>query len=101
MLVQGKSDKYLLVYRACHRVAWNKIRKLECIGKKGKMCEEKEVVKLGLLPGAVPPFPALIGVKGIIDSKFKTIERVAFNAGLRTKSIVMDTKDFVWVQFAE
>ena len=47
-----------------------------------------------MLPGAVPPFAALLGVPGIIDSRFKEVKSMAFNAGLQGKSIVMNTEDF-------
>ena len=35
------------------------------------MATEEEVVKLGVKPGGVPPFPNMIGVKGVLDEKFK------------------------------
>ncbi len=55
------------------------------------MCSQEEVKKLGVLPGAVPPFAALLGVKGIVDSRFKDVKNMAFNAGLKGRSIVMNT----------
>lgn len=58
------------------------------------MCGEEEVLKLGVRPGGVPPFAQLLGVKGIIDSKFKQQKMVAFNAGLQNKSIILATEDF-------
>ena len=46
---------------------------------------------LGLKPGGVPPFPVLLNIKGIIDKKFCGIKNVAFNAGHKSKSIIMNT----------
>jgi prolyl-tRNA editing enzyme YbaK/EbsC (Cys-tRNA(Pro) deacylase) len=42
----------------------------------------------------VPPLPSLIGLKGVLDTKFKDVETMAFNAGHMCKSIVMRTEDF-------
>jgi prolyl-tRNA editing enzyme YbaK/EbsC (Cys-tRNA(Pro) deacylase) len=47
-----------------------------------------------LLPGAVPPFANVLKIKGIIDNKFGVQDKMAFNAGLKSKSIVMSFKDF-------
>ena len=46
------------------------------------------------MPGAVPPFANVLKIKGIIDSEFGVHEKMAFNAGLKSKSIVMSFKDF-------
>ena len=47
--------------------------------------------KFNLLPGAVPPFVGLLAIKGIVDSKFIKVGKMAFNAGMKAKSIVMDS----------
>jgi prolyl-tRNA editing enzyme YbaK/EbsC (Cys-tRNA(Pro) deacylase) len=59
------------------------------------------VKKLGVQPGAVPPFAHLLGVPGIVDSKFKEVKSMAFNAGLQDKSIVMSTEDFPFNEMSE
>jgi prolyl-tRNA editing enzyme YbaK/EbsC (Cys-tRNA(Pro) deacylase) len=46
------------------------------------------------LPGAVPPFASVLKIKGIIDAKFSVQEKMAFNAGLKSKSMIMNFKDF-------
>ena len=94
MLVKGKESIYLLLYRADRKISWSKLRKVELLAKKSRMCSEEEVRKLGVVPGAVPPFAALLGLPGIIDSRFKDVKFMAFNAGLQGKSIVMRTEDF-------
>ena len=47
-----------------------------------------------MAPGAVPPFSQLLGVKGIVDGRFRQEKMMAFNAGLKERSIVMKTEDF-------
>lgn len=36
----------------------------------------------------------MVGLPGIIDSRFKEVEDMAFNAGHRAKSIIMKTVDY-------
>lgn len=41
MLVQSKDKQiYMLLYRANNKINWSKLRKVECLGKKARMCEE-------------------------------------------------------------
>lgn len=103
MLVRSSKDKqvYMLLYRANHKISWSKLRKVEVLGKKARMCEEAELTALGVKPGAVPPFAGLMGLKGVMDCKFKEEKMMAFNAGLRRKSMVMSTKDFLMEEFDE
>lgn len=76
------------------KVSWKKIRKIAQIGRKAQMANEEDVLKLGVKPGGVPPFPHLIGIKGILDRKFMEIDTMAFNAGHKCKSIVMKTEEY-------
>lgn len=95
MLVNAVDNQLvLLIYRANRKVSWKKIRKIALVGKKAQMATEEEVLKLGVKPGGVPPFPHMIGLKGILDDKFKEVDMMAFNAGHKCKSIIMKTSDF-------
>ena len=95
MLVNGAEGKpILLVYRAHLKISWKKLRKIKTIGRKAQMASQEEVYKLGLKPGGVPPFPHMVGLAGIIDLRFREIEDMAFNAGHKSKSIIMKTKDY-------
>jgi len=59
--------------------------------------EEPEVIKerYGLIIGGVPPFGNLLNVDTYFDEKIKDQERAAFNCGMRTESIVMQTRDLI------
>ena len=94
MLIKGKESIFLLVYRANRKVSWNKLRKVDIVGKKGSMCKEEDVLALGVRPGGVPPFAQILGVKGLLDKKFREEKMLAFNAGLQGKSIIMKTEDY-------
>jgi prolyl-tRNA editing enzyme YbaK/EbsC (Cys-tRNA(Pro) deacylase) len=36
----------------------------------------------------------LLGVRGLIDKKFREEKMVAFNAGLKERSMILKTEDF-------
>ncbi len=49
----------------------------------------------GALPGAVPPFGNLFSVPVYVDQGLLVNESIAFNAGLRTASVIMKTVDYL------
>lgn len=91
MLINSVQGVLLLVYRANRKVSWSKLRKVEWVGKMGRMLKEEQVLAMGVRPGGVPPFPQLLGVKGLMDRRFRDEKMVAFNAGLQGRSIIMKT----------
>ena len=49
--------------------------------------------------GAVPPFGSLFNLKTYVDkSLIDQGDNISFNAGLRTKSLVIKTKDFITLE---
>ena len=55
----------------------------------------------GCVPGAVPPFGSLWGVRTLVDgSLLQQGPGINFNAGLRTRSVAMRTDDYVRVEGA-
>jgi Ala-tRNA(Pro) deacylase len=57
--------------------------------------ESPDIIKsqYGLDIGAVPPIGTMFGMKVYVDNKLFENERIAFNSGLRTSSIIMNPKD--------
>lgn len=52
----------------------------------------------GLVPGSVPPFgPPVLPLELFVDDAIRLNERIAFNAGSLTDSIVMATADYLAV----
>jgi prolyl-tRNA editing enzyme YbaK/EbsC (Cys-tRNA(Pro) deacylase) len=53
----------------------------------------------GLVPGAVPPFgrPILLDLDLYVDTSITENERIAFNAGSLTESVIMDVQDYLKV----
>ena len=46
------------------------------------------------MPGGVPPFAHVFGLKLVVDKSVLENEYMAFNAGERTKSLKMKTEDY-------
>jgi Ala-tRNA(Pro) deacylase len=60
-----------------------------------RMVSAEELRELtGLEVGAVPPFGNLLGIPTYVDERLLALPRIAFNAGSRTTSVIMDTQDF-------
>lgn len=67
--------------------------------KKTRFADAGELEKLtGLVPGAVPPFGRpILPLDLFVDPSILANERIAFNAGLLTESIIMQVADYVRV----
>jgi prolyl-tRNA editing enzyme YbaK/EbsC (Cys-tRNA(Pro) deacylase) len=65
--------------------------------KKTRFASREELLELtGLEPGSVPPFgKPLIDLDLYVDESIVRNERIAFNAGSLTDSIIMGTKDYL------
>ncbi len=65
----------------------------------GEKCEFEvpEVIKerFGLTVGGIPPFGPLINLDTYFDARIKNLDKIAFNCGLQTESIVMNGKDLI------
>jgi Ala-tRNA(Pro) deacylase len=48
----------------------------------------------GLEAGAVPPFREILGLPTYVDSRLLDLDRIAFNAGSRSVSVVMPARDY-------
>lgn len=57
--------------------------------------EELEKITDGVLPGAVPPFGNLFGLKVYVDEKVLKNKRIVFNCGSRSASIGMKVDDYI------
>lgn len=56
--------------------------------------EEISSLTEGVVPGGVPPFGNLFGIKVIVDPKLFDNEKIVFNAGDRGFSIAMKASDY-------
>jgi len=65
--------------------------------RKTRFASRDELLNLtGLEPGSVPPFgKPLLNLELYVDKSIKDNERIAFNAGSLTDSIIMNTRDYL------
>ncbi len=67
--------------------------------KKTRFAKPEELLELtGLVPGSVPPFgPPILPIGLFIDEAILQNEKVAFNAGSLTDSVIMKRADYVHI----
>jgi len=86
MACQGVSDRW---FTKNHSVE-NSIKKI-------RFAQSDELMSLtGLVPGSVPPFGRpILDLDLYVDRSIVANDRIAFNAGSLTDSIIMGTDDFI------
>jgi Ala-tRNA(Pro) deacylase len=94
LLVKSKHQFHLCVIPANLKLDTKKVKKLLKSNKLRFATKEELFDLTGLKPGSVPPFGHILGIDMIIDQKQFLEEKIAFNAGSLTKSIIMKSKDF-------
>ncbi len=86
----------MAVLSASRRFLWPPLRKLAGVKNIRFATKEEAIAKTGCLPGAIPPFGSIFGVKTFVDeSLLKQGEIINFTAGLRTCSIQMTGKQYL------
>ncbi|MFK7817234.1 MAG: YbaK/EbsC family protein [Planctomycetaceae bacterium] len=96
LLMKAADEFRLFVLPADLRADSGSIRKR--LGtKKMRFATREELLELtGLVPGSVPPFGKPILPFGLyVDSRIRDNERIAFNAGSLTDSIIMSAADYL------
>ncbi|EFB41023.1 aspartate--tRNA(Asn) ligase [Parachlamydia acanthamoebae] len=96
IIVKGKSSKKNYQLNIPSHLKLDMKAVAELVGEKCEF-EDPVVIKerFGLIIGGVPPFGNLLNVDTFYDEKLKEAERVAFNCGLTTESIIMQGKDLL------
>lgn len=92
----------LFVLSAALKVDSKKI-KTRFNAKSIRFATKEELLELtGLVPGSVPPFgPPLQSLELFIDPSIAANEKIAFNAGSLTDSVIMKTSDYLSAAGAE
>lgn len=98
LLMRGDERMLLFVLPADRRADSAAIRR-ELGLKKLRFATKEELLELtGLVPGSVPPFgPPILPFPLYIDSRIQANERIAFNAGSLTDSIILSVVDYLSV----
>jgi Ala-tRNA(Pro) deacylase len=94
LVFQADERTVLLVVQAHRRVDTRAFKR--AVGVKNLRMVSTEDLKAltGLEVGAVPPFGHLLGLPTYVDARLLELPRIAFNAGSRSTSVVLATRDF-------
>ena len=95
MILKADEKFVMLVLSAAKKIDSKKVK--EILGVKSlRFATPEEVTQLtGCVPGGVPPFANIFGLDLIVDKTIPQNEFMAFNAGERTKSLKLKTKDYL------
>ncbi len=107
LVMKADGEYRLFVLPADRKVDSQAIRRALGL-KKLRFADAAELMELtGLVPGSVPPFgPPVLALPLVADPALLENEKVAFNAGSLTTSIIMASADYQrvsqahWVSFA-
>ncbi len=92
----------LFVLSAALKIDSKKIKQ-HCGAKSIRFAAKEELFELtGLVPGSVPPFGApILNLDLFVDTSIIENEKIAFNAGSLTDSVILATSDYLSVITAE
>ncbi len=96
LLLKVDGEFKLFVLSAVLKLDSNAIRKHFGV-RTSRFANKEELAELtGLVPGCVPPFgEPILPFKLYVDESIARNERIAFNAGSLTDSIILSTEDYV------
>lgn len=95
LLAKHSSGYALFVLPASKKLDWRKVKKITC-NNNIALAAPDEVFKITHVEiGGIPPFGNLMGITTYFDQSVTIIPKVNFNAGLRTHSVRMTSKDLV------
>lgn len=96
LILRGKQSKKNYQFNLPSHLKLDMKVVTELVGEKCEF-EEPEVIKerYGIVVGGVPPFGQLLNLDTFFDERVEGSNRVAFNCGMQTESIIMQTKDLI------
>lgn len=96
LILRGKSSKKNYQINIPSHLKLDMKAVSEAVGEKCEF-EAPEVIKerFGLIVGGVPPFGNLLNIDTFFDERVIQSEKVAFNCGMQTESIIMRAKDLI------
>ncbi len=98
LLMRGDADFALFVLPADRKVDSGAIRRELELGKLRFASREELAELTGLVPGSVPPFgPPILPFPLYVDAAIGSNDRIAFNAGSLTDSMILPIADYLRV----
>lgn len=96
LLLKTGDDFRLFVFSAARKLDSAAVKKLFDLRKLRFATPEELAEQTGLVPGAVPPFgEPILPYPLFVDTSITENERIAFNAGSLTDSIITSVDDYV------
>ena len=96
----GEPDGFVLVVVSAADKMDSKALRKEVGLKSTRFATEEEVLRItGCIPGAVPPFGSVWGLRTFVDAGLEEQgAEINFNVGLRTRSVSMSVADYLRVE---
>lgn len=94
LVLDTGGDLVMAVISAARRADFRKL-KTHLGSRRVQLASAEAVVeRTGCLPGGVPPFGNLFGLRVLMDPSLRAVDRIDFNAGERTRSVDLRREDF-------
>jgi len=99
LLMKGEDDRFRLFVLPADRKVDSAVIRKKLGFKRLRFATADELLSLtGLVPGSVPPFgPPILPFDLYLDEAIRFNDRIAFNAGSLTDSIVLSVSDYLQV----
>lgn len=96
IILVGKKSKQNFQFNIPSQMKLDMKKVSEILGEKCEF-EKPEIIekRYGIVIGGVPPFGNLLGMKTYFDKSIQDEERAAFNCGMQTESIIMQSKSLI------
>lgn len=96
ILFKAKDEYYLFTLSAAKEIDNNKVRKIVKSAKLRFASNDELMDLCGVIKGALPPLGKLLyPYKHFCDESIVENDKIAFNAGVLTKSIILKTEDYL------
>lgn len=100
IVIKLKESNYVLVVlQGDKRINSKKIKQYFKVSE-FRFANEEELINVtnGVLRGGVPPFGSVMGLQTYVDKQLLTNEYIFFNAGSRSISMKLNTKDYIEIE---
>ncbi|MBU1199337.1 MAG: hypothetical protein KKF46_00095 [Nanoarchaeota archaeon] len=95
MILKADDKFVMIVLSAALRIDSKKLKEILNVKKLRFATPEEVIEKTGCEPGGVPPFANVFDLDLLVDKSIVQNEYMAFNAGERTKSLKIKTKNYL------
>ncbi|HSX37890.1 MAG TPA: aspartate--tRNA(Asn) ligase [Chlamydiales bacterium] len=96
LILRGKHSKKNVQFNIPAHLKLNMKAASEAVGEKCEFEDPSNIEeRFGLIIGGVPPFGNLLNLDNYFDEQVASRPQAAFNCGLATESIIMDSKDLI------